>query len=527
MNNSSWITIMTLLPLLGAVVTALSGRGQKEGGRGIALTFALTSTAMALKLWAGFDLSKTGLQFVEQHPWIPSLGVDYHVGVDGLGITLVLLTAIVLPFAIASARGIQRAPSGYFALMLCMQSALYGAFTSLNFFHWFLYWELSLIPAYFLVRLWGGPERKNAANTFFVYTMVGSISLLLAMLAGFLVTGTFDFQKLAIAGQNGDLAQGLAAKLGWIGVFSEGKSLAVFIFCMALLGFAIKVPLFPFHTWLPEAYTQAPTSTTMVLTGVMSKLGLYGMLRILLPIFREQARAMATPLLWLALATIVLSTLAALNRKDIKSMLAYSSINHLGYCLMGIFAMSSASNRQLAEWAMSGSSSDAKIAGLNAFAAVSNGVIVQMFNHGIIASVLFALVGFLESRPEGCPRLDNSGGLRKQAPVLAGVMGMALFASLGLPGLSGFTGEFLIFSGSWGLASWTTALATLGLLLSALFHLNIIQKVFSGPLSPAWSRFKDLDLRERLILMPALLLILLIGVWPQLLLSATRLFRAF
>lgn len=516
MNISSWITLMTLLPLIGAVVTALLGRGPNGRAKQLAAGFSLAASLMGVWLWAGFDSSRLDLQFVERHTWVPSLGVDYHVGVDGLGVVMVLLTSIVLPFAIVAARGIQKGQAAYFALLLCMQGALYGAFTSLNFFHWFIYWELSLIPAYFLVRLWGGDNRKDAANVFFVYTMVGSIGLLLAMLSAFLVTGTFDFQKLSIAGHNGELAKGLAAKLGWVSIFAGGQGLAVFICCLALLGFAIKVPLFPFHTWLPEAYCQAPTSTTMVLTGVMSKLGLFGMLRILLPIFEDQMRAIATPLLWLSVATIVLSSLAALNKRDLKSILAYSSINHLGYCLMGIFAM--------------GQVPVDKVVGspeLRSYMTASSGVIFQMFSHGLIAALLFACVGFLESRPEGCPRLDNSGGLRKQTPVLAGLMGVALFASLGLPGLSGFVGEFLIFSGAFGPAAWAAALATLGLLLSALVHLNVIQKVFCGPLPDKWSKLADLNPSERISLAPALVLVLVLGVWPQILISVTRLYKGF
>ncbi len=526
MNTFPWITLITLIPLGGAVVIALAGRKPSGGTRSLALVFSLIPGLFALLLASKFEQSvgsarpmafgpdPSVMQFVERHAWIPTLGVDYHVGLDGLGLSMVLLTSFVIPFAIAATRGIKTGQGAYFALMLTIQGALYGAFTSMNFFHWFIFWELSLIPAYFLVRLWGGTDRRRAANQFFVYTMVGSIALLLAMVAVFLVSGTFDFAALSSAAARGDITRNLESKLGWLSVFSNGKGLGLFVFCLALLGFAIKVPLFPFHTWLPLTYTQAPTSTTMVLTGVLSKLGLYGMLRILMPVYKEQAAQLAAPLLVLACATILLSTLAALSQKDLKTILAYSSINHLGYCLLGIFAL--ATTRQTPGQGMEDS-----------VVMLFNGVSLQMFNHGVIASSLFCFVGFLESRPEGCPNLVNSGGLRKRAPVLAGLMGVALFASLGLPGLSGFVGEFLIFKGTFGLAAWAAALCTLGLLLSALFHLNIIQKVFCGPLKEPWLKFSDLTTEEWVTVLPAIALLFMLGFWPQLLVGITRHFKGF
>ncbi len=525
MSTLPWITLMTLIPLAGAVVIAIAGRKPSEGTRSLAFVFSLIPGLFALLLASKYEqtvlASRPGLgagsrsmQFVERHAWIPTLGVDYHVALDGLGLSMVLLTSFVIPFAIAATRGLKSGQGAYFALMLTIQAALYGAFTAMNFFHWFLFWELSLVPAYFLVRLWGGAERRRAANQFFVYTMVGSITLLLAMVAVFLVSNTFDFSALATAAADGSLTRNLESKLGASSLFSDGKGFALFIFCLALLGFAIKVPLFPFHTWLPLTYSQAPTSTTMVLTGVLSKLGLYGMLRILLPVFKEQAAALATPLLVLACATILLSTLAALAQKDLKSILAYSSINHLGYCLLGIFALATTSQAP-------GKGMEDSVAML------FNGVSLQMFNHGIIASALFCFVGFLESRPEGCPNLENSGGLRTRAPLLAGLMGVVLFASLGLPGLSGFVGEFLIFKGTFALVSWAAILSTLGLLLSALFHLNIIQKIFCGPLKDQWSQFSDLTLEECLMVLPAIALLLVLGFWPQLLVSLTRHFTGF
>jgi NADH-quinone oxidoreductase subunit M len=391
----------------------------------------------------------------------------------------------------------------YFALVLFLQAGLFGTFTALNFFHWFIFWELSLIPAFFLIRLWGGPLRSSAATQFFLYTMAGSVALLLAFLAIYLSTGKFDFTELADMGRNGTLTSALSAELGWRSLNS--KPLSLIIFTGAFLGFAVKVPLYPFHTWLPPAYAEAPTGTTMLLTGAMSKMGVYGFLRILLPIFPEQMHWILTPLLWLAVISIVFSASAAFAQRDLKRMLAYSSISHLGYCLLGIFVI-------------------AKFTGIDAPSATAksaalNGVFLQMFNHGLTASALFWFVGLLEQRSGGLRGLDDFGGLRKVAPVFCGMMGIALFSSLGLPGLNGFVGEFLIFRGAFPLVTWATALSTLGLLLTAVFILTILQRVFHGPLNQAWSKMPDLTLKERLILLPAIALMFVLGIYPQLVLG--------
>jgi NADH-quinone oxidoreductase subunit M len=387
--------------------------------------------------------------------------------------------------------------------VLFLEAGLFGTFTALNFFHWFIYWELSLIPAFFLIKLWGGPLRSAAATQFFIYTMVGSVTLLLAFLAIFLATGEFDFIKLAEFGRDGTLDAALGAKLGWRGLNSS--VLALIIFAGAFLGFAVKVPLIPFHTWLPSAYAEAPTGTTMLLTGVMSKMGVYGFLRILLPIFPEQMRIVLTPLLWLAVITIICSASAAFAQRDLKRVLAYSSINHLGYCLLGIFATAQ-------------STANPSASALEK-AAVLNGVFLQMFNHGLTASTLFWFVGFLEERGRGVRGLESFGGLRKPAPVFCGLMGIALFSSLGLPGLNGFIGEFLIFKGAFPLASWATALSVIGLLVTAIFMLTILQRVFNGPLNERWSRLPDLTLGERIVVLPAIGLMFVLGLYPQLVLG--------
>lgn len=498
-----WLTCLTLTPLVGAGIIAGLGEAQGTLVRRLGLAFTLLALALAGLVWLNFNPQSGELQFVERAAWIPSINVDYYLGLDGIGLLMVLLTALVMPFALLASARVEGNVRAYVALMLFLQAALFGAFTALNFIHWFLFYELSLVPAYFLIKLWGGPKRVAAANQFFLYTMVGSVTLLLAMLAVFFVTGSFDLIALAEQARTQNLEGLFNIRIGgWYGLSSH--TLGLVIFAGAFLGFAVKVPLWPFHTWLPATYAEAPTGVSMVLTGVMSKLGVYGFLRILLPIFPAQMQWAMNWLLVLAVATIVLSACAAFAQRDLKRIVAYSSINHLGYCLLGIFAVAQVTAGD-ARW------STEKAAALN-------GVLLQMFNHGITAAALFYFVGLIEQRA-GRRGLDDFGGLRKVAPVFCGLMGITMFASLGLPGLNGFIGEFLIFKGVFPLAKWAAAFSTLGLLVTAIFLLTILQKVWSGPLAQQWHGFADLTVKERLIVFPAILLMFLLGLWPQLLLQ--------
>jgi NADH-quinone oxidoreductase subunit M len=499
MNGLPWLTILILVPLFGGIVVAGLGAEQRRLARGLALAFSLVGLTGALCLWKHFDAASGDLQFVEKHDWVPSLGIQYFLGVDGLGLLMVMLTAIVVPLSILASWRIDDRAHIYNALVLWLQAGLFGTFTALNFFHWFLFWELVLIPAFFLIKLWGGPKRGPAATQFFIYTMVGSVTLLLSFLAIRLATGSFDFIDLAEMAKRGEITARLGEVIGW------KSHIGLLIFFGAFLGFAVKVPVVPFHTWLPSAYAEAPGPVTMLLTGVMSKMGVYGFLRILLPIFPEQMRLMLTPLMWLAVLTIVLSACAAFAQRDLKRILAYSSINHLGYCLLALFAVTGAT------------------AGVNQpelqKAAALNGVLLQMFNHGLTASALFLLVWLIEKRSGGLRGLEDFGGIRKVVPVFTGLMGIALFSSLGLPGLNGFVGEFLIFKGVFPLAPWAAALSTIGLLVTAIFLLTLIQRVFCGPLNARWSQMPDLTLSERLLVLPAIALMFVLGLWPQLVLG--------
>ena len=495
--NLPWLTILILVPLFGGIVVAGLGAEQRRLARGLTLAFSLVGLTGALCLWKHFDASLGGFQpnLDERHAWVPSLGIEYRLGIDGLSLLMVMLTAIVVPLSILASWRIDDRAHIYYALVLWLQAGLFGTFTALNFFHWFLFWELVLIPAFFLIKLWGGPKRGPAATQFFIYTMVGSVTLLLSFLAIRLATGSFDFIELADMAKRGEITAKLGDAIGW------KSHIGLLVFFGAFLGFAVKVPVVPFHTWLPAAYAEAPSPVTMLLTGVMSKMGVYGFLRILLPIFPEQIRLVLTPLLWLAVLTIVFSACAAFAQRDLKRILAYSSINHLGYCLLALFAVMGAAT------------------GVNQpelqKAAALNGVLLQMFNHGLTASALFLFVWLIEKRSGGLRGLDDFGGIRKIVPVFTGLMGIALFSSLGLPGLNGFVGEFLIFKGVFPLAPWAAALSTIGLLVTAIFLLTLIQCVFCGPLNARWSQMPDLTLCERVLVAVPIALMFVLGLWPQ------------
>lgn len=491
------ITILTLLPLAGGFAVLALG-WSRALARLIAMLFALASLLIACFFWYGFDPAYPGMQFETIRQWAPSLGMTYHVGVDGLGVLMLVLSALVVVMSLAASWRNEKHGRLYFALVLFLECGLFGTFTALNFVHWFIYWELSLIPAFFLVRLWGGPNRGRASMQFFLYTMVGSVALLLAFLALFLGTGQFDFVQLAQLGQSGQLTSALAQNLHWTG---NPHHLAMLIFWGVFLGFAVKTPVVPFHTWLPLAYSEASSETTMLLTGAMSKMGVYGFLRILFPIFPQEMQQMMTPLLWLAVATIVLPAFAAWAQKDLKRTFAYSSINHLGYCLLGICV------------AAQFTGSDPGMAAEKS--AALTGVLLQIFSHGLTASALFWLIALLERRSGGLRGIDDFGGLRRVVPVFSGLMGIAIFASLGLPGLNGFPGEFLIFKGAFPLVPWATAVSVLGLLMTAVFLLAVIRKVFSGPVNPRWQAMPDLTTAERFVFLPVIAIMFLIGLYPQ------------
>ncbi|MFA6564299.1 MAG: NADH-quinone oxidoreductase subunit M [Verrucomicrobiia bacterium] len=501
-ENSHILSWLTFTPLIGALVIALLPKRNEFAARGVALFASIIALLEAISLWSRFDGAYPGLQFVEQTPWILAIHADYFVGVDGLSILMVLLTAMLMPVALLASASIAKHVRSYYALMLAVQTGLFGVFTALSFFHWFIFWEAGLIPMIFIIKLWGSDGAERAALKFFFYTLVGSVALLLAFQAIYLATGTWNFIELRDLASGGALATKLAALLKQMGMNVTPEAAGMALFVGVFLGFAIKVPIWPFHTWLPDAYTKAPTAGSMILTGVLSKMGVYGFLRILLPIFPHEFAACATPLAWLAMLTIVLGAVAAMAQLDLKRMIAYSSVNHVGYCILGIVAVAHAAG-----------GTSANVNWVNEKAAALNGAILQMFNHGITAAALFMMIGFIEERT-GRRGIEDFGGLRTVAPVFAGLFGIAAMASIGLPGLNNFVGEFMIFKGAWPVITPMTALSLIGLLATAVYLLTFIQRVFCGPLNERWAKFPDLGTRELLATAPLVALMFIVGIFP-------------
>lgn len=467
------ITWLILTPLAGALAVMLLPRSVS---RPVALVFNALAAVLAIGLWHGFKVADGTLQMVEHHDWIASIGAEYRVGIDGLSLMMLLLTALIVPFALFA----QRQNRPFCALMLFVQAALFGTFTAQNFILWFLFYEMSLLPAFLLIKIWGGENRDRAATKFFVYTFLGSVAMLVSFLAIFLHTGTLDFVKLAELGKTGLLHGNLV----WL------------IFAGIFVGLAVKVPVFPFHTWLPDAYASAPVGVSMVLTGLLSKMGVYGFIRLLLPLFPHEIKVLAPTLLGLAVCSIVFAALAAWAQTDLKRMLGYLSISHLGYCMLGLFAVAGGTGP------------------VKEMSAALSGVFMQIFSHGLTAATLFYFVGLLEQR-RGSRDLRDFGGMMQRTPLLCGWMSVAMFSSLGLPGLNGFIGEFLIFKGSFALAMVASSVAVIGLLVTAIVLLRAMQLLFSGPLVDSCRTLPELATGEKLVIAPVTMLMFMLGVMPQ------------
>lgn len=493
MNPYPWLSLVIITPWLGALLLGLWPKASAATARRLSLLASLSTLGSTLPLLARFEPQAIGFQFNEEHAWISALNVHYRLGLDGMSLLLVLLTGLIGPVALLASWREEKSPRLFHALFLLLQGAALGTFLALDFFHWFLFWELSLVPAFFLIKIWGGPTAGRAAYQFVVYTLAGSVCLLLAFVALFSATGSLDFSALAQLAAAGKLNPLLA---------SMGGSVPALVFVGVLLGFAVKVPLFPFHTWLPSAYAEAPTGASIFLTGVMSKMGVYGLLRILWPLFPAQVHAAGPILLTLALIGVLLGAFAALRQNDLKRMVAYSSLNHVSLCLLPLFAVATSGTVGVGP----------------AIASAFSGTLLQMFNHGISAAALFFCIGILETRGAGRRGLDDFGGVRTVAPIFAGLCGIALFSSLGLPGLNGFVGEYLVFSGVFVFAPWTAALACAGVFVTAVFLLTFWQRVFHGP-RVAGGTFPDIQPSELGALLPLCAVMLALGLLPQLLIG--------
>lgn len=471
------LSVIVFLPLVGALAMLLL-RGEQVL-KWVALITALLVFLVSLPLYFGWDDGQASMQFEETLTWLPQLGISYHVGVDGLSLLLVLLTTFLMPLVLLfSWDSVKDKLKTYLVLMLVLETAMLGVFVSLDLVLFFVFFEASLIPMYFLIGRWGGPRRIYAAIKFFLYTMTGSAFLLASIIAlGFIYqseAGTWSFDLL-------DLYS--------LGIPPGVQTWLFFGFAIAL---AVKVPLFPFHTWLPDAHVEAPTGGSVILAGILLKMGTYGFLRLSLPLFPEASIRFAPLLVGLALVGIIYGALMALVQKDVKSLVAYSSVAHLGFVVLGIFALQSQS---------------------------ISGSVLQMVNHGLSTGALFLLVGFLYERRH-TRMLDDFGGLWKFMPIYAAIALIIFMSSAGLPGLNGFIGEFTILIGATKTNVLYGVLGTLGIILAAWYLLWAFTKIFQGPSnSPANAGLKDLNLREVIIMVPLVVMVIVIGLFPNLFLS--------
>jgi NADH-quinone oxidoreductase subunit M len=502
---SNMLTLILFTPAISAIVVGLLPGNEKKLIRWTALLLSLIPLALTLVLWNQWNPALSGFQFEVKKIWYEAIHSSFHLGIDGVSLTMVLLTTLLTPIAILASFGIEDRVKGFMSLFLLLEMGMLGVFLSLDLLLFFVFWEIGLVPMYFLINqwgsekgervLWGGmkvPARTYASFKFMVYTMAGSLGLLLAIQMIGVISGTFDLPTL--------FRVWTAIEQPLMGLPVETvKTVAFWAFVVA---FALKVPVWPFHTWLPDAHTEAPTAGSMILAGVLLKLGAYGLIRLVLPLFPEQARQFSGILAFLALMAIIFGAFSSYGQTDFKRLVAYSSVNHMGFVVLGIAAAAFAQG------------TDSGVIALN-------GAVLQMFNHGLSAAGMFFLVGVIYERTH-TRDLRDFGGLFPLVPIYGGILIFTSMASLGLPGLNGFISEFLVVRGSWGVG-WVfpvfTALGMIGLLFTGAYILKGIKMVLHGPMNEKWAhgenRLSDISIREIIVMVPLMILILWIGVWPS------------
>ncbi len=506
--NNYLLTLILFTPAIGALLMVFLPREPRGLLRWAAFIISLIPFVLSLYLWSQFDRSGVGFQFQEQYTWYAAINSSYHVGVDGLSLTMVLLTTLLTPLAILASFNIKDRVKAYMILFLFLETGMLGVFLSLDLLVFFVFYEVGLVPMFFLINQWGSEygertiwggikvqARTYASFKFMIYTMGASLGLLLAIQLIGVAAGTYDLPVLFTTWPRMTEFANVPLSLP----VSTVKAIAFWAFAIA---FALKVPVWPFHTWLPDAHTEAPTAGSMILAGVLLKLGAYGFLRLVLPLYPAESYRFAGVLGFLAVMAIIFGAFGAFGQNDFKRLVAYSSINHMGFVVLGIAAAAYASGAQ----------------GLDANIAL-NGAVLQMFNHGLSAAAMFFLVGVIYERTH-TRNLDEYGGLFPLLPAYGAILIFTSMASLGLPGLNGFISEFLVVRGSWAIFPLYTALAMLGLLFTGAYILKGIKQVLHGPMNQKWvGHLSEINLREIFVVAPLLVLMLQLGVWPAWLLE--------
>ncbi len=468
-----YLSIIVFLPLAGAILLALWPRPSARTVRLLSLSFALVAFILSIVVFFLFDRSAGGFQFVQMVDWIPSINAHYFLGVDGLGLTMLLLTTLLGLVAVLVSWGINMRVREYFCWLLVLETCLLGVFSSLDLILFLLFWEFELVPMYLLISIWGTGRKDYSAMKYLIYTILGGAMILAGILLVYFNTGTLDMTQIQLTGTT---------------------PIITTMFFLLFLGFAIKLPMFPFHTWLPDAHTDAPTAVSVMLAGVLIKMGGYGMIRLCVSMFPGVAHDYAPILAAFAVVSVLYGAAVTLRQTDLKRLIAYSSISHMGYVLLGIFCLSEMS---------------------------LTGATLQMFSHGVITGLLFAMVGLVYDKTHH-RLIPELGGLARRMPVIAAVFSIAGLAALGLPGTSGFAAEFLVFLGSFSSGAFRfvelyTVLGIIGIVITAGYILWMLQRVFFGPPKAEYEEVEDANRLEMVPIFTLVAVILLIGVYPAIL----------